>query len=135
MHTLCEPLLQYVQRPLLPCASSRHYHIMLVHSNAAVCSTVLQNGLAYQVPEQIAPKLSMQLMSDGSMWAFKPAVPVQRPQRQIVDVEPDWASPVWSVMLGVIRPMHTAALTQRPTDQTLHGLVSCWQASLHLSHC
>ena len=51
----------------------------------------------------------MQLVSQRSMWAWKLTVPVQRPQGQEVDVEPDGASPVWSIMLCVVGSMHAAA--------------------------
>lgn len=56
----------------------------------------------------------MQLMSQRGMWAWKVTVTVQCPQGQEVDVEPDGASPVGSVMLCVILSMHVAAFTQRP---------------------
>ena len=44
----------------------------------------------------------MQLISQRGMWAWKMTVTVQRPQGQKVDVEPDGASPVRSIMLCVI---------------------------------
>ena len=59
----------------------------------------------YQVCEQIALQLCMQLMSQRGMWAWKMTVAVQCPQSQEVDVEPDRASPVGSIMLCIICSM------------------------------
>lgn len=56
----------------------------------------------------------MQLMGQRGMWAGKVTVTVQCPQSQEVDVEPDGASPVGSIMFCVVLSMYAAAFTQRP---------------------
>lgn len=76
------------------------------------------NSRPYQVREQITPELRMQLMSQRGMWAWKVAVTVQGPQSQEIDVEPDGASPVGTIMLCVILSMHIAAFAQRPAVPT-----------------
>lgn len=60
----------------------------------------------------------MQLTGQRGMRACTVTVTVQGPQGQEVDVEPDWASPIGAIMLGVILSMYIAAFTQRPAVPT-----------------
>ncbi len=49
------------------------------------------------------------------MWSSCLAVLMQSSEGKEVNVEPDWASPVWSIMLSVVNTMNAAAQTEGPT--------------------
>jgi len=49
------------------------------------------------------------------MWSSCLAVLMQSSEGKEVNVEPDWASPVWSIMLSVVNTMNGAAQTEGPT--------------------
>ena len=64
----------------------------------------------YQVCEQIALELHVELLCKWCMRSLEVTVAVQSPQSKEVDVEPHGPSPVGRIMLSVVRPMHAAAL-------------------------
>ncbi len=82
----------------------------------------------HQIAEQICSELWIQQHGFSSMWSSCLAVLMQSSEGKEVDVEPNWASPVGSIMLSVVHTMNGAAQTERPT---LH---KCWVIMTTRSH-
>ena len=74
---------------------------------------------SHQISEQTVSELYIQQPGLSSMWTPCLAVTMQSSKGKEVDVEPNWASPIWSIMLSVVNTMNGATQTERPTSHKL----------------